>query len=258
MSKIFFPSMILLLYSFMPCSGQEIDSLRYISGTIVSSENLPVPYTHVINLRTGRGMASDSSGRFKIRAFSRDSILFRNLSYEETIQSAENIISGDTIRLTDRYFAIKELRIYTWGSSYADMRAKMKSMPVTENIAEKLGLPQQSGNPVSNFRNPEVLSNPLFAYTNPVDFLYYNLSKKEKSIRKVMEIESNAELIKRFESVYNRNTIGNLTGLADEELDKFLIYLNLNILCDFHCTEIQVVKEIFSIWEEYKNKSGPH
>jgi hypothetical protein len=234
--------------------AQSPDSLKRITGCICNETTIPLAYTHIINLSNGRGSISDTSGNFSLNVLISDSILFRNLAYQDLVVTGGEIQTGDTIHLKIRLYAIKEVKIFVWGSTYADFKAKMKSMPVTENFGEKLGLPQQKGNPIPNFRNPDVLSNPFFAYTNPVDFLYFNFNKKEQSIRKVMEFKQNEDLIRRFESIYNRGRIGILTGLAGEELDAFLIYLNIHFKCDFNCNEIQIISEIYMHCENYTNK----
>jgi hypothetical protein len=232
--------------------AQTHDSIQKIEKCICNETIMPLGYTHIINLRSGRGTTSDSSGNFILSAFPSDSILFRNLAYEEQVLIAGEIIKTDTIHMNIRLYAIKEVRIYEWGSTYADFGAKMKSMPVTENLGQKLGLPQQTGNPIPNYRNPAVLSNPMFAITNPIDFLYFNLNKQQQSIRKVDEFKRNEELIRKFESVFNRIRIAELTGLSGKELDTFLVYLNQKFQCDFNCTEIQIISEIYRHWENYK------
>ncbi len=240
-----------LFFSGEGIQAQNTDTIRRIEACICSESSIPLAWTHIINLSTGKGSISDSSGNFSLNVSGSDSILFRNLAYEELIIPSRQINSGDTVHLRIKYHPIEEVKIFEWGSTYADFKAKMKSMPVTENLGEKLGLPQQSGSAVPNYRNPEVLSNPLFAITNPVDFLYFNLSKKEQSIRKVMEFKQNEELIRKFESVYNRKSIAVLTGLDDEKLDLFLVYLNLNFTCDIYCTELQIATEIYRHWKVY-------
>jgi hypothetical protein len=235
------------------CFGQNSDSLFRIDGFIYDESVIPLPYTHIINLNSGRGNTSGPFGNFSFNAERADSILFRNLAYKDLIIIANMIRPGDTVHMKIMLYPIREVKIFEWGSTYADFKAKMKSMPVTENLSEKLGLPQQHGNPIPNFRNTDVLKNPMFAYTNPIDFLYFNLNKKEQSIRKVLEFEQNKDLISRFESVYNRKNISTLTGLDGAELDAFMIYLNLKFQCDFNCSEIQVVEEVYKHWKDYRN-----
>jgi len=233
--------------------AQEADSTIRIRACVSNEKGIPLAWTHVINLCSGRGTTSDSSGNFSLTALKTDSVLFRNVSCYERIIAARDIYQNDTVILTTRFYAIKEVKIFEWGSTYADFKAKMKSMPVTQSMGEKLGLPQQSGNPVPNYRNAEILNNPMFAISNPVDFLYYNFDKKQQSIRKVMEFKQNEDLIRRFESVYNRAGIEALTGLSGKELDDFMMYLNLHFRCDFRCSEIQVATEIYEHWKNYRD-----
>jgi len=234
------------------CLAQNADSLQRIEGFLLDKSNNPLPYSHIINLSSGRGTTSSSEGKFDIGVLSSDSILFRNIAYKDLILLAGNIHKGDTIHLEIKLYSINEVKIFEWGSTYEDFKVKMMSMPVTETWGEKLGLPQQKGNPIPNYKNASTLSNPLFAITNPVDFLYFNLNKKQQSIRKVIEFNENEDLIRRFESVYNRAGISKMTGLANAELDTFLVFLNRNFQCDFHCTEVQIISEIYKKWDYYK------
>ncbi len=249
-----FVTVVLFVYSFGISYCQDADSQKRIKAWVFNDTGNPLGYTHVINLSSGRGTTSDSSGNFSLSVLKGDTVIFRNVSCEELILAEHEINSGDTIFLKTKLYAIREVKIFEWGSTYADFTAKMKSMPVTESMAEKLGLPQQSGNAVPNFRNANVLGNPMFAITNPIDFLYFNLNKNEQSIRKVMEFKQNEDLIRRFESVYNRKKVGALTSLSATELDEFMIYLNTHFRCDFNCTEIQIVTEIFEHWNNYRGK----
>jgi len=249
-----FVTVVLFVYSFGISYCQDADSQKRIKAWVFNDTGNPLGYTHVINLSSGRGTTSDSSGNFSLSVLKGDTVIFRNVSCEELILAEQEINSGDTIFLKTKLYAIREVKIFEWGSTYADFTAKMKSMPVTESMAEKLGLPQQSGNAVPNFRNANVLGNPMFAITNPIDFLYFNLNKNEQSIRKVMEFKQNEDLIRRFESVYNRKKVGALTSLSATELDEFMIYLNTHFRCDFNCTEIQIVTEIFEHWNNYRGK----
>lgn len=243
---------LFVLFSFTICLGQESDSVQRYKSVVTDKLGNPLAYSHIINLSSGRGATSNNNGVFEITAKGEDSILFRNVSCVDLVIPASDIHNFDTIRLETKLYSLNEVKIFEWGSTYEDFGAKMMSMPVTKSWNEKLGLPQQSGNPIPNFKNADVLSNPLFAITNPVDFLYYNLNKKQQSIQKVIEFQKNEDQIRKFESVYNRKSISALTGLTNEPLDSFLIFLNVNFNCDFKCSEIQIVSEIFKQWEFFK------
>jgi hypothetical protein len=234
------------------CSAQSSDSLQRITGYVYDKSNNSLPNSYILNLTKNTGTRSNYLGQFNIGACKTDTLQFSNVACKTLSFPAEKISNGDTIHLEIMYYSLKELKVFEWGSTYEDFKAKMKSMPVTETLGEKLLLPQQKGNPIPNFKNANALSNPLFAITNPVDFLYFNLNKKQQSIRKVIEFNENEKLIRRFDSIYNRTKISDLTGLENAQLDSFLIYLNQNFQCDFNCTEVQITSEIYRKWEYYK------
>jgi hypothetical protein len=243
--------LFILAYSGKTSFAQNPDSIFIIKAKVCNETNVPLFYTYIINLRNGRGTKSDTSGIFTINAQKRDSLLFRNLAYQDLVIVAREILPDDTIHMKIRLYPIKEVRIFEWGSTYEDFRAKMMSLPASENWGEKLVLPRQKQNPISNYKNADVISNPLFAITNPVDFLYFNLSKKQQSIRKVIEIHKNEDLIRRFESVYNRSRISEITKLTGKDLDNFLMYLNIHFQCDFNCNEIEIENEIYKLLKTY-------
>jgi len=245
-------SFVFALFSSL-CLAQPNDSLQRISAIVFDETVIPLPFTHIINLETGRGTISDTTGRFSLNVYKSDSVLFRNVSCRELKIAAREIFPGDTIRLQVKLFELKEVKIFEWGSSYADFRNKFLCLPPQENMGKKLNLPRQKSNPISDFRNKEVLSNPFFALTNPIDFLYYNLSKSEQSIRKVMELKKDEDLVRKFESVYNKERVASITKLSGAELENFMIYLNIHFRCDFNCNEIQIINEIFMHWKNYKS-----
>jgi hypothetical protein len=251
--KVSFLFLFIIANTVKTCLAQNQDSIFKIKAKVCNEINAPLFYTHIINLRSGRGTISDTSGIFIINAKESDSILFRNLAYHDLVIATFELLTKKTIHMKIKLYALKEVKIFEWGSTYEDFRAKMMSLPVKEKWGEKLGLPQQKGNPISDYKNADVITNPFFAITNPVDFLYYNLNKKQQSIRKVIEFEKNEDLIRRFESVYNRKMASEITKLTGKDLDTFLIYLNNHFQCDFNCTEIEIENEIYKRWKNYKD-----
>ncbi len=232
--------------------SQENDSILLLEAVICDQDRIPLPATTVIDITSGHYSVCDSSGRFLLHAYRGDSLIIRNLSCVNKIMQAEQVLMMDTVILKTRIYALKEIRVFDWGSTYADMKNKMKSLPTEQTTGEKLGLPVQKGNPVPNYRNENFLKNPLAAYTNPVDFLYYNLSKKEKSVRKVMEFKRNEDKFRNFENVYNRENVAAITALTGTRLDSFMVFLNLNFRCDMNCPEFEIRNEIYRVWNLYR------
>jgi hypothetical protein len=57
-----------------------------------------------------------------------------------------------------------------------------------------------------------------------------------------------------FWSIISGEKISAITGLENEELDEFLLFLHENLSCDLHCTELELYTEIHQLWDEYNQK----
>lgn len=226
--------------------------MNTIVGSINDDLGNPLPYTHVINLQTNSGTTCDSSGIFKIKAGNGNILLFKNLAFIDTSVIITNTKNHLTIYLSKRKYPIPEVKIFEWGSTYEDFKQALLKMPMKENLADKLNLPKQDPHIVPYYLNSDVLSSVGFAFSSPVDFLYLSLNKKEISRRKVYELNKSKKQVDQFNAIYSYETITNITGLNDQELFKFMEYLNEHFQCDYHCSEIQIMNELYKHWNNYK------
>lgn len=251
-TKTFFLCLYLTLHSIPVLYSQISDSVIRISGSIHDSQGNPLPYTHVINLITKSGTTADSSGIFKIKAKHADVLYFNNLAFIDTsvvINKNQNYLE---IKLSRRKYAIPEVKIFEWGSTYEDFKQALLKMPLKKTVAEKLKLPQQDPNLIPYYLDSDLISSARFLYNSPIDFLYLNLNKTEISRRKVYDLIKNKEQIEKFNKIYSHTNISGITGLKDKELLEFMVYLESRFECDYRCSEIQITKELFMHWNHYK------
>ena len=113
-------------------------------------------------------------------------------------------------------------------------------------------LPVQDPDYIPFDKDEQLLKSSRFFFSSPVSYFYYNMSRKEKGARKAYQLEKDKELIERFEEVLGKENITYITGLEGEELEKFMLYLNEHMFCDYHCSEIKLLTEIHNIWKKYQ------
>ncbi|MDF1572640.1 MAG: hypothetical protein P1P82_13605 [Bacteroidales bacterium] len=128
----------------------------------------------------------------------------------------------------------------------------MQRQGVQETVGEKLGLQQQDPGVIPFDMDEEKLKSTGFLINSPVSFIYYNLSKKEKGARRAFRLQRDQEMIDRFNRVLGPTNLQQVTGLKDQALEDFMIFLNRELSCDYHCSELQLTRELLSIWEKYK------
>lgn len=243
----------LLLRAFLsPLSAQVIDSIFDLSGIIYDDQFHPVPASHVINLDTHQGAVTDSLGIFRLPVQYGDTLLIRNIAFHDTLVPVNGIHLQKSIVLRRKYYALQEVKIFEWGSTYADFKEAIVEMPDQQTLGESMGLPVQDPDYVPYDMDEEALKSPGFLITSPVSYFYHNFSRKARSARKVYWLEKNRELHERFEAIMAAENIADITGLEGKQLQDFLAFLNERLVCNFNCSEIQLYSELYGLWDLYQ------
>jgi hypothetical protein len=157
------------------------------------------------------------------------------------------------LKLSEKFHLLEEAKIFPWGSSFEDMKKAFLAMPEKENFQKRLGLPQADPDAIPFYLDEKKISSPAFAIQSPVSFLYYNLSQKEKSRRKLYKIERDRWRTEKFNAIFNRQNVSQITGLKDEELEEFWFYLSKKMKCGINCKELEILEEInqhFARWKD--------
>ena len=233
-------------------AGQAGDSVFMLTGFVYDGMYRPVPATHVININAMTGDVTDTLGIFRLPVTMPDTLFFSNITYRDTLLPVASFMTRRFIRLKEMHHPIPEARIFSWGNSYEDFRKAVINQPPVTSLGAKLGLPRQDPDYIPYDMDEEKIKSVGFLLTSPVSFFYHNLSRKQRSARKLFMMERNAEEQDAFEEIVSRSNISSVTGLAGEELDGFLLFLNERIRCDYRCTELQIYTEIHSLWELYR------
>ena len=232
-------------------SFPDKDSLWMLTGIVYDTLFRPVPATHVINICSGAGDVTDHLGIFRLPVTLKDTLFFRNIAYRDTLVPAASFYGRKYIRIREKYYSLQEAKIFQWGSTYEDFREAVVGMPEVQSLGERLDLPRQDPGYIPYHLNEEKVKSVGFLITSPVSFLYHNLSRRERSARKLFRMNRNRKEKKAFEEILSRSNISHITGLTGHELERFLRFLNERIICDFRCSELEIYTEIHSLWDLY-------
>jgi hypothetical protein len=244
---------ILLLCFSAVLFGQNGDSVRWLCATVYNRSFEPVPACHVINLNSHAGDVTDSLGIFCLPVSPGDSLLVSNIAYRDTVVRLEGMGPERIILIRHIYYPLEEARIFEWGATYGDFRQAIIHMPDQQTLGESMGLPRQDPDYIPFDMNESYLKSTNFLIHSPLSYLYYNLSRKEKSRRWVFWQGKDREGHEAFETIVSPESLSEVTGLEGEELLEFMSYLFQRMVCDFKCSEIDIYEEIYSHWEVYRN-----
>jgi hypothetical protein len=250
--RLIFSVLSVLLLFHMRLIAQPADTLFPFSAIVYDEDFVPVPATHVINLNTHSGDVTDSLGIFRMPVHLYDTLLIRNIVFWDTLITVHAISDNRYVVLRKRSYLLEGARIFEWGATYSDFREAFIEMPVQQTLGADLGLPRQDPDKVPVEMDERAVRSAGLLFTSPISFFYYNFNKHAKSARKVYWMEKNQEKKELFESLVSADNISEITGLSGEDLEEFQLFLSQRMLCDLNCTELDVYKEIYGLWDMYQ------
>ncbi len=236
------------LYS-QDISNRNNEKIYLLKGRIVDSENKPIVFSHVVNLRRKNASITDSTGFFKIQVLINDTLRITAIGFHTRYTGMNETIVGDslvyTIKLEKRTYDLPTVNIY-------ELRWQVFKSEFMEQQVEE----DQTAKRISNWMANLVPSDELrmiFQAARGPGFTINYKSKAERSRQKVVKMEKKYALIA---PKFNDKLITNLTGLQGKEIYHFLQYCNFSEEFLIRSTEYEIIDAILSRWEEYKNK-GP-
>lgn len=247
---------LILLKLILPITGslmaQDVGDAFQFTGLVYDLNFNPLPFTNVIAEGSMQGDMTDSLGIFIINVRDHDRLHFYNIAFEDTIIAIDAAQESFFVRLKPKIYELQEAKIFDWGNSYEDFKADVLEKSKIPALGERVGLPRQTPGIIPLEMNEKILKSSRFIFSSPLTYLYFNYSKRERSARKAFELEQNKERIEEFKALISPDNLQTLTGLKEKELKAFILYLNAQLTCDYRCTDIEILNEVFTIWENYK------
>lgn len=250
--RILFSAFLILFLMQLRLNAQSADSLFRFSAIVYDEEYNPVPATHVINLSTHGGDVTDSLGIFRLPVHKYDTLLIRNIVFWDTLLTVNALQFDGYVVLRKRSYLLKEAKIFEWGATYGDFREAFIEMPVQQTLGASLGLPSQDPEKVPLEMDDKAVKSAGLLFTSPISFFYYNFNKHAKSARKVYWLKKDQEKNDQFEALLSAENLAEITSLTGQELEQFQIFLSQRMVCDLNCSELEVYKEIYGLWEVYQ------
>jgi hypothetical protein len=232
---------------FIQVKAQNIDLyVVNIKGVITSAENgEPIPYAHVINPREHAGTTSNADGFFSINMLTEDTLSIRSMGYIEYKFTLKEFPPKERYKIVMKPVSYELNEISVNGN-----RSMRKQLGLPD--AETLDIPiELRGNDYN--KKPPLIA----AFLSPISFLNYHLNDKEKEKRETLKAIKNNEEWHQFSTYFNLDNIKRLTGLKDEEADKFMVYCNMNNRLPFFASQMEIEFQIMDLFFKYKKEKEP-
>lgn len=217
-----------------------------LQGKIISmGDNIPVPYAHIINNRTHSGTTSNAGGFFTLEMLNIDSIVVSSMGYFTESFNIPYNYNQDSIFI----IKIRPIRFSIGEVTIEGERIKANTDALPEGQVSDIDL-ELRGDAFNE--KPPVLA----ALFNPLSFMQYYMSNKEKEKRKVREAMLLEQYWELHSQNYNKEIVMSLTGLNETEADDFMIWFNSLSVLPYTATEYEVRAAIKNYFEIYKLENG--
>jgi hypothetical protein len=250
--ELYYLPLFILLLNINPIHSQDIsktndDNIFQYKGRVVDSENNPIAFAHVINLRRKNNTITDSSGYFRILVVVKDTLRITGIGFATKYIAVDRKPISDTltntIKLEKKVYDLPTVNVYEL--RWQIFKAEFMEQKVEEDKTSKR---------ISSWMTNLVPSDELrlmFQGGRGVGFTIPYKSKAERSKRKVARLE------KKYAAIspkFNDKLITSLTGLQGKEIYKFLQYCNFNEEFLIQSSEYEIIIAILRQWEEYNAK----
>ncbi len=244
---------MLLLAGWMSFSGlclaqTEPGGAISLSGTIVDETDAPVPYVTISVLNRNEGVVSNAEGFFFLRFDRQDTLELSALGFEK-----QQLYLGDTatadnydvnIRLSEKTYTLENITVLAYKDEEAFRRAILaldeKDLP---KETPKIRIP-------GSYEGPHIEKRPGAA--SPLSFLYDRFSKRARYEREARQAQQDYDYRKKLSGKYNRDLVGKVTGLQDEQLEEFMAQCRLEDTFIEKSNEYEIILAINQCYEDFK------
>lgn len=207
--------------------AQQQDSTVQFFGNLYDDKDYqPIKHAHIINIDARNATISDSLGNFKLKVRPGDSLMISSIGYKTTYHQYTGPyqkVVFKSIPIEEAVYPIGEVEVTPWGT-YQDFREKFLSLDIKDPLEDVHPLLYEGLN-----REPELKEEPLNpGISSPITMIYSLFSSEIQSKQKLREIQKRKPREDILHRKFNREQVGELTGLEGETLDRFMNYCNFS------------------------------
>jgi hypothetical protein len=214
-----------------------------LKGRLVSaSDSSGIPYANIVNPRYRGGTITNADGYFSLEALNIDSLIVTSVGYEKKVIYIPHNYSGQetlTFTMNPVSYAVGEVEV----------KGERPSLDLGLGTGRPVDIPTELRGDAFNEKPPV-----LAALFNPISFLQYYLSDKERrkrDVREALALQRNWEM---HSENYNKEMVMMLTGIDEAEADSFMVWFNAQNVLPYTSTEYEVRASIIYYYGIFKQQ----
>ncbi|MEJ2004909.1 MAG: carboxypeptidase-like regulatory domain-containing protein [Cyclobacteriaceae bacterium] len=212
----------------------------------------PVPYVHIINSTSGLGTVSNTEGRFWIRMKPADTVLFSAIGYETYAfmlrpdQRSQRI--RISIEMNTSTQVLKPVNVFAYRDEESLKQAIIDMDPGPGPEDTKIAIP--------GVRSVPMNANPSISMGGPISFFYNKFSRKAKADKKLQDDIASYDYRKVIKAKYNEQIVMELTGLPEDEVEKFMKFCKIEEAFVADATEYEIAVAVNSCLTKFEEGSN--
>lgn len=253
--KKYLLSIIFIPFAFAALSQELTDVFEStdinLSGEIINKEDGEfVPYVHIINLSTNQGTTSDLEGKFNISISKEDTLMFSSVGFDKyKLTFSDHEIDSDSyfirILLDQSSYELSPVNIFAFKDE-AGFKQDILNMKLPEASNPKILVPGSYGGPLTS-RD----LNGGFSLGSPISSVVNIFSKEAKELRKYEKVKKDYPRQKTINEKYNMEVVEEITGLKDEDLNKFMLFCKISDDYILTANDYEIVVAVHNCYKEF-------
>ncbi len=232
------------------------ESSLNLNGSIVDEETLEKLFlVHIYNESTRKTVVSDTGGNFTATVNRGDALVFSCIGYfYKVVHITDSMLSegSATIKMASRKYEVPEARVIGLGT-YEQFKQKVLSLKLpktqTDVLRESLQkICREVAQEVEYNRKMDQLTQGGNLLSVPI------LTPEEIEMLKLKVILEKEKIQKVIAEKYNRNIVGELTGLKHDELTEFMVFCNFSEEFLLESNQYDILIKVLEKLEEFKKK----
>lgn len=236
---------LLLLITFNTVYSQETKKYTITSQVVTKGNNNPIPNAHIINLRTGYGVTSNTEGKFEIDAASTDTLRFSVIGY-----TTERISAMRFLGFLKQQFVVLKPQVY----QLDEFNVKAMTWKSFRDSVIALEIPEEDWKEqrwIEKLFTTEQLEE-LTVLAGQSGITFAIKGKYSKQREEVKKLEKEKIVADIAEERYNPEMVQRLSGLEKDSVRLFMRYMAFDTKEVTKLNDYQLIKNIMSKLIEFR------
>jgi len=249
--KLFLNVFVLILFQFIVIGTAKSQIIEITGQILNSTTKKPIPYANILNPQQGKTSVSDSAGFFHFTLLKTETLRISSIGYETRYVDFDGFNEDKQkiviLTLQEKNYELATVDIFK--ARWTDFKFEFSHI---EPKVNKTQVNIQAW--VLSLVDAQQLA--AIVAAKSVGFAIPYVSKRERQLEKVKELEKQDAFDQIIAEKYNSDLVKKITGLDEEKVLKFMDFCSFDKASLLLSNDYDIVMKIKRMYELYKSSQG--